>query len=430
MMDTDVQSRKSHTLSHQEELAADLSQAETILRSIGYVGEAAFLELSKILTIKVHEDQRAERGERYRFKTETFSTSGDGESVHPSELLNELFEQAKARFAGIFTREERLRIKDPHVILSLVGVFEGYHLLNLDVDIFGIVYERFFADTFKRESGKFFTPREVVEFMVDMADVRPHDLVFDPTCGSGGFLVGVLLKRPGGARASKSIFDYSGDHVAMYHLGGNEIDPHLTVLTKLNLAMHGNGWKNVFQGNFFTSHAGHLRDLMGNVDVILANPPFSVDITDPNILHDYDLARGKTSQVSDYLFVEQAFRLLKPGGRMVTLLPYSVLGNPSHSSLRKYMRRNWVELATVSLPEGVFKPFGGSSSKASILYLMKPNKNFRRVPILKANAANVGYDHTRKFYRKIPENDLTRLRETDEYAALIDRVREMVPVEA
>jgi len=254
--------------------------------------------------------------------------------------------------------------------------------LTAELDLFGLAYERFFPEVFKAERGQYFTPRPLVELMADLAGVRPSERVLDPTCGSGTFMI-VALSR--GA-----------------DVDGIEIDPELVALCRLNLALHGTNPRCVRQGDLFRSEADETWD------VILANPPFSVDIRSPETLSRYELAQGKQRMGSDALFMEAAHARLRPGGRMAVVLPRSILANPSYASLREWIAARFVRRAVVSLPEGVFRPFGGTTTRAIVLVLQKLPARVQSW--VAAEITQPGYDPTRKVFRRTEPDELAELR--------------------
>jgi len=254
--------------------------------------------------------------------------------------------------------------------------------LTAELDLFGLAYERFFPEVFKAERGQYFTPRPLVELMVDLAGVRPGERILDPTCGSGTFMV-VALAR--GAEVD-----------------GIEIDPELVALCRLNLALHGANPRCVRQGDLFRTAVDD------SWDVILANPPFSVAIENPDTLRHFSLSRGRPRVGSDTLFLEAAHDRLRPGGRLAVVLPRSILANPSYAWLRDWLDERFARRAVVSLPEGVFRPFGGTSTRAVILVLQKLPARVQ--PWVAAVVENPGYDPTRKVFRRTDPDELAALR--------------------
>lgn len=254
--------------------------------------------------------------------------------------------------------------------------------LSPELDLFGLAYERFFADLFRARRGQYFTPRPVVELVADLAGVGASDHVLDPTCGSGGFLLAALRR---GAVAT-----------------GVEVDPDLASLARLNLALHGGKGGTVSTADFFALPA------QPTYDIILANPPFSVDIRDQALLALHGLRVPRVG--SDVLFLRCALGWLKPGGRLASLVPYSVLTNPNLASLRADLDRLTVREAVVSLPEGVFAPFGGTFTRAAIVVLRK-RPAASEVHPLSAVITHPGYEIHRQRYVRSQPDEIEGLRE-------------------
>ncbi len=253
--------------------------------------------------------------------------------------------------------------------------------LAADLDLFGLAYERFFPDLFKGARGQFFTPQPVVDLVVDLAGIRPGQRVLDPTCGSGTFLVAAARR---GAVVE-----------------GGEVDPELVTLARLHLALVGGAPRQVRRADVFRDPAGDP------VDVILANPPFSVEVSDAAALAGSDLAAGRGRIGSDELFLEAAHQRLRPGGRLAAVLPYSLLTNPRFAAARAWLRSRFARRAVVTLPEGVFRPFGGAAGRAAVLVLDK--RPAGDAPWVAAVVRDPGFDPRRKAFVRTEGADIPAL---------------------
>jgi len=253
------------------------------------------------------------------------------------------------------------------------------------VDLFGLAYERFFPEVFKADFGQFFTPAPLARLVVALTGVRSGERVLDPTCGAGTFLV-------------------LAGAVAGVEVAGTEVDPELVGLCRLNLALHGLDPHAVRQADAFEpTHQD------GQWDVILANPPFSVPIERAELLRAYTLAEGRARVQSDVLFLEAAHRLLRPGGRLGVVLPWSLVTNPRFASLRAWVDARFERRAIVGLPEGVFRPFGGAAGRAAVVVLQKCPAE--RKPWVAAMVHHLGYNPRRsRLFRTHPDGlkDLAR----------------------
>ncbi len=264
-------------------------------------------------------------------------------------------------------------------------------LEGLDVhggsDLLGLAYERFFADLFKGRKGQYFTPRPIVDLVLARAAIRQGELVLDPTCGSGGFLVSA-------ARLGAEV-------------RGMEIDPYLADLAGMNLRLAGLEGR-IERGDFFAASPEP-------VDVVVANPPFSVEISDRDILDAYELGRGRRRVLSDWLFMEALERWVRPGGRAAVVIPWSVVVNPSAAPLRRRIDENWHREAICGLPEGVFRPFGGAAGRAFILWL---RRGAPAGPSLWANLSDPGYDVRSRSIRATASTEVEELRAGEGWSPL------------
>lgn len=247
------------------------------------------------------------------------------------------------------------------------------------VDLLGLAYERFFADLFKGSRGQFFTPPPLVEFVLALANVGPGDDVLDPTCGSGGFLVRAAAR---GAAVR-----------------GIERDPLLADLASINLRLGGNAG-DVRCADFFAADPVPA-------DVVVANPPFSVAITDRAVLDRYALGRDRDRAVSDALFAEALGGWVRPGGRAAVILPWSAIANRGAAPVRAILDEAFVREAVVSLPEGVFRPFGGAAGRAAVVVLRRRPAAERATRY--AEVVDPGWDPRRSQFISTPGREFEAL---------------------
>lgn len=243
---------------------------------------------------------------------------------------------------------------------------------NANFDVKGIVYEEIIRGTFdKSEHQQFFTPHQIVNFMVEM--LRPYlkGVIADPACGTAGFLAEVVRS---GVRYEKLI--------------GLEIDERLAWVSGINLLLHG-------AKHFETrclANGGTLgplaSDYFGTIDVILTNPPFGSDFTDQASLQSYELGRGKSSRRRGILFIERCWSLLRDGGVLGIVIDEGVLNLPSTADVRRFILDHFDILSIVSLPSSAFMPY--ASVNASVLFLRKSKKGQRTRNVFFGKAEKIG----------------------------------------
>ena len=261
---------------------------------------------------------------------------------------------------------------------------QGISLNQTDLDVKGIAFERFLGNFFKGEIGQFFTPREVVEFMVDMVTPHHENLILDPACGSGGFLLHAMdyIRK----QASDYYDEESREHYLHWHdfaekrLFGIEVNDSIARVAKMNMIIHDDGHSNVISNDalvdFDTLRGQHSSFEEEKFDVILTNPPFGADIKQAELpyLENYELGKGKTSRKTEILFLERCFDFLKwETGKLAIILPDGILTNSSLQDVRDYIERHFQIRAVVSLPQIAFSHYG-AGVKTSILFLRKFSK--------------------------------------------------------
>jgi type I restriction enzyme M protein len=244
--------------------------------------------------------------------------------------------------------------------------------INTDLDFnrrgdratLGVVYEQLLHGLQAAgDSGEFYTPRAVVDFMVEMVDPQLGSAVLDPACGTGGFLTATLdhIRH----RYVKTPEDEIGLQADVRGVEKKPL-PHLLCLT--NLMLHGvDVPRTVVAGNAL---ARPLRDYgpADQVDVIVTNPPFrgmEADGVETNFP-----AAVRTRETAD-LFLALVMHLLRPGGRAAIVLPDSSLfGEGVKATLRKRLLDDCNLHTVVRLPPGVFAPYS-DTIKVNLLFFTK-----------------------------------------------------------
>lgn len=154
--------------------------------------EAAFDEISKILFIKIRYERQNSKTQI--FSLDTFKKDRDSYNKYrPKDgpvFYQFLFQQTKDEFKNdnLFEPSETIRIREDS-FEKIVKELEVYNLSITSDDVKGIAFEKFLGKTFRGELGQFFTPRTIVNFMTEVLDPMEGELICDPCCGSGGFLI-------------------------------------------------------------------------------------------------------------------------------------------------------------------------------------------------------------------------------------------------
>ena len=237
-------------------------------------------------------------------------------------------------------------------------------------DIKGLAYEYTIRGTFdKSDNQQYFTPYQIVDFMVKALKPFLKGTVCDPACGTAGFLTKV-------------------NDFADVKLLGFEVDERLAWVSTLNLYIHGaDDFETYFMNNggSLGSEADSYYEMM---DAILTNPPFGSDYTDSKILDKYVLGKDKNSRRRGILFIEQAWNLLKQDGMLAIIIDQGVLNSKTNIDVREYIFSHFEIKGIIDLPESAFLPYANVSS--SIMILKKKKNNVKQGQTFFAKSEKIG----------------------------------------
>ena len=352
-----------------------LRKCHNTLRNLGQLTPiVAFDELSKILFVKIRDEKKPRRdGDPYEFQIKTRETP---KSV--AGRIKGLYQDAQAQDPEIFTRD--IEIND-RTIFSVVNHLQGTNLNDTELDVKGVAFERFLGSYFRGDRGQYFTPRELVEFIIKIVEPDHEDRILDPACGSGGFLLYAMDHIQG--EASQYYDEGTPEHRSHWHdfardnLFGIEVNDAIARVAKMNMILHDDGHSNVIGSdaliNFDKLYEQHRDFEKEKFDIILTNPPFGAVVKreESDYLDDYGLGEERNSQKTEILFLERCFEFLKwETGKLAIVLPDGILNNSSLQYVRDYIEQHFKILAVVSLPQTAFKYYE-AGVKPSILFLEK-----------------------------------------------------------
>ncbi len=398
------------TLTNTDELYKIIKKCKETIEKKGMIrSDQSFKEMTKILLVKMNEERRAKNGKTNRFQMNILERMAAANKVKVIEQFFALFKDAITEYPIYSDKEEKIRISDEDCVESVIKELESWSFLGTGDDIKGAVYEIFLKSTLRGDFDQYFTPREIVDFIVRYADPKIGDVILDPACGSGGFLIQSFLyvnQKITDSNISEVESNKKYKDLIDKCLWGGEADEDLHVLAKINLIMHGDGYNNIYQGDSLSNKK--LPE--DKFNLVLTNPPFTIPYTFEKILRQYETGQGKTSQELDILFLEKCIKSIDSaaGGEVYVVLPEGLLNLPSYLSFREWLLKKCFLTLVVSLPEGAFIPFGKSVSKTTILGLRKKNKDSSNMPqyVFLANAKEIGFESGKTVYKQIPNNDL------------------------
>ena len=352
-----------------------------------------------------------------------------GESTpDTAKRVRRLFQQAvkSRRYKDVFrTRLPSSQMDidlDDDTIAFIVQQFQGYSLINTSAtlegaDVKGTVFEKMVGSTFRGELGAYFTPREIVSFMVQMLSPTSRDVVLDPACGSGGFLIMTLKYVLDHLRDDNPNLDAAEIYASLRafaekNVFGADINERMARVTKMNMIMHGDGHGGIYHAHGLDIGFGAGPPLTaGEFTCVFSNPPFAGREEDTA-----QLKKFSTTTNDDGLpvethkaipFVEHILSLLAEGGRAALVLPNGVFNSQS-TPFRKLRDLIWTQsevLAIIGLPHWVFF-HTGCDVQGALLFLRRTDRPRRNYDVHVDWANNVGYDSAG---RKTPANDLPEI---------------------
>lgn len=243
-------------------------------------------------------------------------------------------------------------MKDGHLIRQVVNKISDVNFNDLtERKHFGDIYEQLLNDLQAAgNAGEFYTPRAVTAFMVDRIDPKPGEVLYDPSCGTGGFLTCSI--RHMRERYVKKVEDEQHLQAGLRAIELKQL-PHMLCVT--NMLLHG------IEDPSFVRHDNTLArpyvsyEKNDRVDIILTNPPFGAVVQD-GIESNFP-AHFRTKETAD-LFLALFIRLLKPTGRAAIVLPDgSLFGEGVKARLREALLQECNLHTIVRLPNSVFKPY-------------------------------------------------------------------------
>jgi type I restriction enzyme M protein len=396
----------------QSELTRRFKQAHEALWAGGQLNPSeAFDELDKLIFCKIWDERKPRKmGEPYGFQIITVpkeieKNENKRRLIENDNLYNRimaLYEEGRKKDQEVFRDNIRLT---PEKIRTVVSYLESVNLGETDLDSKGRAFETFMGSFFRGNFGQYFTPREIVKFIVDVLPIEHDSKVLDTSCGSGGFLLYALNKIRN--KASEIYPNYAKDvrqhdrwfkywhDFAEKNLYGIEISEQISRAAKMNMIIHDDGHTNVITSDGLISDETIITKTNNQgfkyetFDFIITNPPFGSTIrqTEQAYLKTYQLGKKeedwlavkssseqyRDGQSTEVLFIEQDYKFLKEGGYLAIVIPDGILTNSSMQYVRTQIEDWFRIVAVVSMPQTAFMA-NGAGVKSSVLFLRKWTK--------------------------------------------------------
>lgn len=256
-----------------------------------------------------------------------------------------------------FMKDAKFLLPSPLVTEKVVTAINDLPLN--DNDLKGDLYEYMISklQTAGR-IGQFRTPRHIIRMMVELMDPQMKDVIADPACGTGGFLVlaGQYVREHNKETMRKD--KKAREHYQNKMFTGYDTDQTMLRITAMNTVLHGMDNADI---RFNDSLSKENTD-EDKYTLVLANPPFKGSLDNDAVAP--NLTAVTSTKKTELLFLALFLRMLDAGGRCACIVPEGVLFGTSkaHVDIRKELVENNQLRAVISMPSGVFKPYAGVST--------------------------------------------------------------------
>lgn len=360
-----------------KELIRVFDEANNMLRGEGLrAGIERFGEFANILFLKLiseSEQIKKESGIQTNFD---ISCSWDSIKQIPSSarieyINNTVYDRLNTLYnTDIFTS---LQIRDASILKEIMDKIDPLTLTDVDSDVKGDAFEYFLkaSTSTKNDLGEYFTPRHIVKTMVRLVNPQIGETVYDPFCGTGGFLIESFRHIYNNMARTESNLKILREKTVY----GHEIT-NTARITKMNMILAGDGHSNIVKKDSlanpidgtstWTDEEGKIHHY--GFDIVLANMPYSQKTKHGNL---YDLP----STNGDSICVQHCMKAINSAsenGRMALVVPEGFLFRKDLTKTREYLLENCQLQSIISLPQGVFLPYTGV--KTDIIYATKVNK--------------------------------------------------------
>ena len=350
------------------ELIKIFSEANDLLRKEGIrEGIERFAEFSNLLFLKLIseiEEDRENSGEQRilekKYCWESFY------KLDPDRMLEYVNNIILPRLVNKYNHsgdvfQQNLLIKSPENLKKIVDKLSSLKLLDADSDIKGDAFEYFLKNSVSvgTDLGEYFTPRHIVKLIVDLVDPKFGDKIYDPACGTGGFLIEAFRHIKNKCKQTKENLQILKEKTVY----GREISG-TAKIAKMNMIIIGDGHNNIKQMDSLKN------PVKGDYNVVLTNFPFSQTT-------DYSAFYGFNSEDANPVFLKHIIDSLDNGGIAGVVVPEGLLfdENSEYIKIRKILLETCNVVAVIKLHEFVFKPYTGQPTSILIFEKGRQTQN-------------------------------------------------------
>lgn len=265
------------------------------------------------------------------------------------------------RSRGVF--EEALFLSS-NAIAKAGQLFANYNFSSADIDFKARAFQNVYKPATRAGMGQYFTPLQVIRFIVSCMAPGLSDLIIDPFAGSAHFLTESLSYVLPSAQNEREKNEF-----AFYKLHGIEKSERMVRIAMTDMRLRGDGHSNIRCTDALLPFDSYTDLNPNSFDIVMTNPPFGSVLQKESYsyLGDFELLKEKTKVPLEVLGLERSIQLLRDGGRIAIVLPESIFVNKSYSYVRTWLQRNVKIRGIISLPLSTFAPFGANIKTSTLI---------------------------------------------------------------
>jgi len=374
------------------QLNALFYKCHSTIRRIEKNEENAFADFSKLLFLKLLEEKSDVENSfslPYSYKFHELAAKPASESDQVMDSVLSMIDSIVRRTSYGEVLQEKIKLKNPKTFHSIVKDLSAVSFYDCSLDSKGAAFEYFVRATLKgKKLGQYFTPRELVQAMYSLVGRRKivNSIVagsplkvFDPACGTGGFLVYLLQdsinqlsEKFTRREINRTTLDQGIKRLKEQVFYGSDANEGVAASAKMNMIIAGDGHTNIQHEDSLASNAINWSINAADCHLIMTNPPFGTSESDSLSMSDmrqFDVSSSK----GQYLFLQKMIQCLVPGGEICTVIDEGVLNTDSGTEIRKFILQQCKLICVVNLPNETFKP-NKINVKSSLLFLEKKEK--------------------------------------------------------
>lgn len=364
---------------------SDLDPAKDLVRIFDEIEDAfhtyivdkaeRYTLIQQLLLLKIYDENTHRTGKKIgvplAFQDYTTEAVSDSEVLR---RLNAALSNAAAYYNQYLPSNKRIKESfrcRAEVLRNATKILAPVNILGSKVQVIQQFYMKFAKSLYRWDLAQYFTPHEVIDFIVELANPQAGEHVYDPACGSADFLISSFRRA---STAEPCVWGADNSEQAVQ-------------ISILNMVLNGDGKTQIKHQDSLASYTPSAQQF----SVVLCNPPFGTKIVERRfeVLRKFSMGRRwerdgeavietdevRAAQQTGILFAELCVRLAKPGGRVGIILPNGYLGNrgAEYVALREWLLRHTRIVGIVAFPRFTFKKSGADVS-ASVLLVERRKK--------------------------------------------------------